>query len=158
MRHKVAGKKLGRTKNQRTALFRSLANNLILHEKIVTTEVKAKAVRPLVEKLITKAKSSSIHNRRLIIKELASENTTKKMIEVIGPKFKARNGGYTRIVKLGARVGDKAPLVSLSFVEDLSIVAPIKVKETSKTEEKIKVVKKPNSKKVTKKTETKTKK
>ncbi|MDO8260960.1 MAG: 50S ribosomal protein L17, partial [Candidatus Magasanikbacteria bacterium] len=137
MRHRVAGKKLGRTKNQRTALFRSLANNLILHEKIVTTEVKAKAVKPLVEKLITRAKINTIHNRRLLIKELVSENTTKKMLEVIGPKFKERLGGYTKIIKLGDRAGDKAAMVALMFVEDLGmVVKPIKVKEVLDTEKK----------------------
>ncbi len=133
MRHKVAGKKLGRTKNQRKALFRSLANNLILHEKIVTTSAKAKAVKPMVEKLVTRAKTDSIHNRRLLIKELASENTARKMLEVIGPKFKARPGGYTKIVKLGNRPGDQAPLVSLMFVEDVSLAVatstPQKIEE-----------------------------
>lgn len=122
MRHRVAGKKLGRTKNQRKALFRSLTNSLILHEKIVTTSAKAKAVKPMVEKLVTRAKTNSIHSRRLLIKELASENTARKMLEVIGPKFKERPGGYTKIVKLGSRTGDQAPLVSLMFVEEVSLV------------------------------------
>lgn len=152
MKHRVAGKKLNRTKNQRTALFRSLANNLILHEKIETTSAKAKAVKPLVEKLITRAKVNSIHNRRLLIKELASENTTRKMLEVIGPKFKNRPGGYTKIIKLGNRSGDQAPMVNLMFVEEVSLVTPEKVEKPKKAEEKAnleKSVKKETKKKIT---------
>lgn len=134
MLHKVAGKKLGRDTNQRKALFRSLANSFILHEKIVTTEPKAKAVRPMIEKLVTRAKNNSIHSRRLLLKELVSENTVRKMLEVIGPAFKERPGGYTRIVKIGARAGDQASMVSLSFVEDFAIspVKKVKEKETKK--------------------------
>lgn len=135
MKHRIGGKKLSRTKNQRKALFRSLANNLILHEKIETTSAKAKAVKPMVEKLVTRAKENTIHNRRLLIKELASENTASKMLEVIGPKFKERPGGYTKIVKLGARYGDRAPMVSLMFVEDvnLAVVKPIEKSVAEKT-------------------------
>lgn len=153
MRHKVAGKKLNRTKNQRTALFRGLANSLILHEKIETTSAKAKVVKPLVEKLITRAKINTIHNRRLLIKELASENTARKMLEVIGPKFKNRPGGYTKIVKLGSRSGDQAPMVNLMFVEEVSLVVPEKIEEP-KNEEKIDKrtnLKKENKKKTTNK-------
>jgi large subunit ribosomal protein L17 len=138
MLHRVAGKRLGRTKNQRTSLFRNLANQLILHEKIVTTEAKAKAVRPIVEKLITRAKENTLHNRRLLLKKLVSENTVRKMLEVIGPKFKDRQGGYTKIVRLGNRVNDAAPLVALFFVEEVSsVVLPPEKKETKK---KLKVV------------------
>lgn len=157
MRHRVAGKKLSRTKNQRTALFRSLANSLILHEKIVTTSTKAKAVKPMVEKLVTRAKVDNIHNRRLLIKELASENTTRKMLEVIGPKFKERPGGYTKIVKIGNRFGDQAPLVTLMFVENLGVSLSPKIKEITTAEKKVgkKVVAKKETKK---KTETKDKK
>jgi len=132
MLHKVAGKKLGRNKNQRTSLFRNLANQLILHEKIITTEAKAKAVKPMVEKLITKAKSDTLHTRRLLIKKLVSRNTVKKMLEVIGPKFKNRSGGYTKIIKLGRRVNDSAPMVALLFVEDVSSLTLPEKKEVKK--------------------------
>ncbi len=153
MRHRVAGKKLNRTKNQRTALFRSLANSLILHEKIVTTSTKAKAVKPMVEKLVTRAKVDSVHNRRQIIKELVQENTTRKMFEVIGPKFKQRPGGYTKIVKLGSRAGDQAPMVTLMFVEETSLAGPTKVETIKKTEKKTE--KKITAKKTEKKPEVK---
>lgn len=159
MTHRVAGRKLGRTTNQRKSLFRNLANQLILHEKIETTEAKAKAIRPMVEKLVTRAKENTIHNRRELLKSLASENTVRKMLEVIGPKFKNRAGGYTRIIRLGSRVGDRASLVALTFVEEVSQLTPeVKVVEKPSTvevgkkekeiEEKTKrVVKKPVSKK-----------
>src|SRR3990172_12483358 len=128
MLHRIAGKKLGRTKNQRTALFKGLAASLILHEKITTTEAKAKAVKPLIEKLVTRAKSDSLHSRRLLLKETGSENVVRKLLEVVGPKFKDRTGGYLRIVRIGARVGDQAKMVSLMFVEDFSSIALAKVK------------------------------
>ena len=131
MLHKVWGRKLGRDKNQRRALFRSLANQLILNEKIITTEAKAKAVRPMIEKLVTRAKTNNIHNRRLIISELTAENTTQKMLELIGPKFKDRPGGYTRIVRMGARAGDRAQMVSLMFVE-----APSKIEVPKRSAKK----------------------
>ncbi len=126
MLHRVAGRKLGRTKNERRALFRLLANQLILNEKLVTTEAKAKAVRPWIEKLVTTSKAGTIHARRLLLKELVSENTVQKMIELVGPKFKNRPGGYTRLVRLSARFGDRAPMVSLMFVESPSEVAVAK--------------------------------
>ncbi len=137
MLHRVAGKKLGRNKNQRTALFRTLANQLILHEKIVTTEAKAKAVKPIVEKLVTKAKVNTVHSRRLLLKKLVSENTVRKMLDIIGPKFKDRKGGYTKIVKLGNRVNDQAPMVALFFVEEVSSIALTEEKPTKK---KVKVI------------------
>ena len=137
MLHRVAGKKLGRNKNQRTALFRNLANQLILHEKIVTTEAKAKAVKPIVEKLITKAKVNTIHSRRLLLKKLVSENTVRKMLDIIGPKFKDRKGGYTKIVKLGNRTNDQAPMVALFFVEEVSSAVLVEDKPTKK---KVKVI------------------
>ncbi len=128
MLHKVGGRKLGRTKNERKALFRLLANQLILNEKLVTTEAKAKAVRPMVEKLVTTAKVDTIHARRQLLKQLVSENTVKKMIEVVGPKFKERPGGYTRLVRLSPRAGDRASMVTLLFTEAPSeVVVPKKI-------------------------------
>ncbi len=135
MLHRIAGRKLGRTKNQRTALFRNMANQLILHEKIVTTEAKAKTIKPIVEKLVTKAKINTLHNRRLLLKKLVSENTVRKMLEVIGPKFKDRKGGYTKIVRLGNRVNDAAPMVALLFVEEVS--TPVIVEKKSKEQKTI---------------------
>lgn len=136
MLHRVAGRKLGRTTNQRKSLFRTLANQFILHEKIETTEAKAKAIRPMVEKLVTRAKVDSIHNRRQLLKTLASENTVAKMLEVIGPKFKNRTGGYTRIIRLGQRSGDRAQLVVLTFVEEVSKILP-EIKTVEETKEAV---------------------
>jgi large subunit ribosomal protein L17 len=151
MIHRVFGRKLGRNTNQRKGLFRNLANAFILNEKIVTTEAKAKAVRPLVEKLITRAKEDTIHNRRVLIKELTKENSVKKMLEVIGPRFKERSGGYTRIVKMGKRFGDQAPLVALTFTEDLAAVE-VQKPEITKAENASKEVKiKSKTKKVSQK-------
>ena len=151
MLHKVAGKKLGRTKNQRKALFKGLAASLILHEKITTTEAKAKAVKPMIEKLVTRAKSDSIHNRRLLMKEIGAENVVRKLLEVVGPKFKNRPGGYLRTVRIGARLCDQAKMVSLMFVEDFSSVALSKVKDFEKENETEGItVKKETKKKVTK--------
>ena len=149
MLHRVFGKKLGRTKNQRKALFKGLANSLILHEKITTTEAKAKAVRPMIEKLITQAKVNSLHSRRQLLKELASENVVSKLLEVVGPKFKERPGGYLRIVRIGNRSGDQAKMVSLMFVEDFSSIADLIVEKPEK--ESLKKIKK-----IKKKTKTKT--
>lgn len=145
MLHRVAGKKLNRTKNQRQALFRGLASSLILQERITTTEAKAKAVKPMVEKLVTRAKVNSIHSRRLLLRELTSENVVNKLLEVVGPKFKERPGGYLRIVRVGNRVGDQAKMVSLMFVEDFSSIAAAKVSKPEKETEL-----KPEAKKTTK--------
>lgn len=116
MRHRKKGKILDRKKESRKALLRSLATNLILHEKIKTTEAKAKAVKPIVEKLITKGKTGDLHARRELIKYLYLENAVKKVLEDLSPRYKERKGGYTRIVKLGARQGDAAKMVQIEFV------------------------------------------
>lgn len=116
MRHQKKGKTLDRKKQPRQALLRNLAVSLILYEKVKTTEAKAKAVKPLVEKLITKGKENTLANRRYLMKYLYVENAVKKVLEVLGPKYKERQGGYTRIVKLGRRQGDGAPVVQLELV------------------------------------------
>ncbi len=107
---------MDRKKQPRQALLRNLAVSLILYEKVKTTEAKAKAVKPLVEKLITKGKENTLANRRYLMKYLYVENAVKKVLEVLGPKYKERQGGYTRIVKLGRRQGDGAPVVQLELV------------------------------------------
>ncbi len=116
MRHRKKGKILDRKKDPRKALFRSLATNLILHEKIKTTEAKAKAVKPIVERLITKGKTNDLHTRRELLKYLYVENAVKKILEDLSPRYKNRNGGYTRIIKLGNRQGDAAKIVQIEFV------------------------------------------
>lgn len=117
MRHQNKGKILDRKKEPRKALLRSLATSLILYEKLKTTEAKAKAVKPLVEKLITKGKKGDLHARREIMKVLYVENAVKKVMNELSPRYKERKGGYTRIVKLGVRQGDGANTVLIEFVK-----------------------------------------
>ena len=116
MRHRNKTKILDRKKGPRKALFRALATDLILYEKIKTTEAKAKTIKPIVEKLITKGKAGDLHARRELLKFLYGENAVNKVIEDLGPRYKARKGGYTRIIKLGARQGDAAKMVQIEFV------------------------------------------
>ena len=118
MRHHNTNRKFGRFRNQRKALLRSLAVSLIDHESIKTTEAKAKELRPFVEKLVTKGKKDSLWSRRVIISKLGSgaESSAKKIMEVISPKYKERQGGYTRITKLETRQGDGSPIVQIEFV------------------------------------------
>ena len=118
MRHRVAGWKLGRTTSHRIAMTRNMASSLIEHERIVTTLPKAKALRPYIEKLITLAKESSVHKRRLAFSRLRNREATSKLFEVIGPRFKERAGGYTRILKLAKpRLGDNSARAIIELVE-----------------------------------------
>lgn len=127
MRHQVAGYKLNRTSSGRIALRRNLIKQFITHERIRTTEAKAKAIRNEAEKMITIARNvkeaedaQKIAARRLIAARLGnnSNDVIKKLFDEIAPRFAARNGGYTRILKLGPRFGDKAEMVLLEFVEE----------------------------------------
>ena len=126
MRHRVAGKKLNRTTDQRLALRRGLVTELFRHGAVQTTEAKADAVRGQAEKLITKAKRSLAANdpvkvvnaRRLAATELYGNEIVKKLFDEIAPKYSQRNGGYTRIYKLGQRKGDAAQMVQLELVEE----------------------------------------
>lgn len=115
MKHQSKGRKLGRKKDQRRMLMRTLMGSLVEHEKVRTTEAKAKEVRPKIEKLITKARTNTLANRRLVNKELSSK-ATKKMMDEIGPRYKERKGGYTRIIKTGTRKGDASPTAVIEFV------------------------------------------
>ena len=116
MRKLNKGRKFSRKIGPRKQLFKSLANNLLLREKIKTTEAKAKELRSIVEKMITRAKDASVINRRLLAKEL-TPNTTKKIVDEIAPKYKGRKGGYTRIIKLGPRDSDGAKMVIIELVK-----------------------------------------
>jgi len=116
MRHLRKGKTLGREKAPRVALMRGLATNLVIYEKIKTTQAKAKALRPKVEKLITISKANTLASRRQLLRVLYTEGAVKKMLEVIGPRFKDRKGGYTRIVKLQARQQDGADMAIIELV------------------------------------------
>jgi large subunit ribosomal protein L17 len=117
MRHRKAGRKFGRNPAQRRAMLRQLAISMIMHERITTTEAKAKSLRPVVEKLVTIAREDSQHHRSLIMSKIDNKAATTKLFEVIGPRFEAAPGGYTRISKLGQRHGDAAPLALIEFVE-----------------------------------------
>lgn len=115
MLHHKKGRKLGRKTDARKALLRSLAFNLIKHGKIKTTEAKAKEVRPFVEKLITKAKVGGVAERRLLSARVGVI-TSKKLVDDIGPKYKKRAGGYTRIIKMAARKGDASKMALIELV------------------------------------------
>jgi large subunit ribosomal protein L17 len=117
MRHKMSGRKLNRTKAHRRALFANMAKALIECESIQTTLPKAKEMRSYIEKLVTKARSNTLHMRRQLIAKIGSEAMVKKLIDVISPRFTERAGGYTRIVKAGFRYGDNAPMAVLQFVD-----------------------------------------
>ncbi len=116
MRHRKAGRQLRRTSEQRLALLRNLASSLIEHGAIETTEAKAKELRPFVEKLVTKAKQGTLHARRLAGRHVHKRETADKLFQELGPKFAARPGGYTRILKTGARRGDGAEMARIEFV------------------------------------------
>ena len=117
MRHHNTKRKFGRNKNQKKALLNSLALNLIVRERIKTTEPKAKELSPFIEKLITKAKKDNIGTRRVIISKLSNrKKEVKKLFEVIAPKYMEKRGGYTRILKLGVRKSDGAKMALIEFV------------------------------------------
>lgn len=118
MRHRYAGKKLGRTTSHRIAMTRNMANSLIEHERIITTVQKAKVVKPFVEKLVTLAKDASQHHRRRAFAQLRDKQTVEKLFGVLGPRFLERPGGYCRILKLSKpRLGDNGQRVVMEFVE-----------------------------------------
>jgi len=118
MRHLNAGNHLSRTSAHRTAMARNMAASLIRHERIKTTLPKARNLRPFIEKLVTMAKEPSLHRRRLVFARLRDKDALKKLFEVLGPRFKARPGGYTRILKLAKRrLGDGGEQAIIEFVE-----------------------------------------
>ncbi|MEW6407194.1 MAG: 50S ribosomal protein L17 [Patescibacteria group bacterium] len=116
MRHRKKGKKLGRKKDQRRLLCKNLAADLILKEKIKTTEAKAKFARPYLEKLITIAKKKNLFVKQRLHSLLSNKKAEKKLLTVIAPKYKERKGGYTRILKLKERKGDGAQIALLELV------------------------------------------
>jgi large subunit ribosomal protein L17 len=116
MRHAKAGRQLRRTGEQKLALMRSLAESLIEHGAIETTEAKAKELRPFIEKLITKARSGTLHDRRLSGRHIRNRATADKLFKEIGPRFAKRAGGYTRILKTGHRKGDGAEMARIELV------------------------------------------
>ncbi len=117
MRHRKQGRKFGRNPAQRRALYRQLAISMILHERISTTEAKAKSLRPEIEKLVTIARDDTAAHRRLIMSKIDNPVATQRLFEVIAPRFESTPGGYTRISKLEPRKGDAAPMALIEFVE-----------------------------------------
>jgi large subunit ribosomal protein L17 len=117
MRHRKAGRKFGRNPAQRQALLRQLAISMILHERLTTTEAKAKSLRPVVEKLVTIAREDTPHHRNLVMSKIDHPAATTKLFEVVAPRFEGTPGGYTRISKLGNRHGDAAPMALIEFIE-----------------------------------------
>ncbi len=117
MRHGTGHKKLNRTASHRQAMFANMAASLIKHEQIVTTLPKAKALRPVVERLVTLAKKGDLSARRVVLSRMRDETQTKKLFDTLAPRYKARAGGYTRVLKAGFRYGDNAPLAVIEFVD-----------------------------------------
>ena len=117
MRHRIAGRTLGRRSGHRRALFRNLVTDLLRYEKIVTTEPKAKEIRGLAEKMITLGKNSGLHSYRQALSYITDKKVTEKVFAELGPRYKERPGGYTRMIKLAPRLGDGAPMVQLELVE-----------------------------------------
>src|ERR1700751_5189203 len=117
MRHGNAHRKLNRTHEHRRAMFANMAVALIKHEQITTTLPKAKDLRPIVEKLVTLGKRGDLHARRQAVAEMRDVAMVKKLFEVIGPRYKERAGGYTRVLKAGFRYGDSPPVAVIEFVD-----------------------------------------
>src|SRR5208337_2592030 len=117
MYHGHAKRRFGRTHEHRKAMFANMCQALIKHEQIVTTLPKAKDLRPIVEKLVTLGKRGDLHARRQAIAQIRDVPMVKKLFEVLGPRYQARNGGYTRVLKAGFRHGDSAPVAVIEFVD-----------------------------------------
>ena len=124
MRHRKSGRKLGRKVAHRKALMSNLAIALISNKKIKTTDPKAKELRSFIEPLITRAKKGDVHSRRQVLKYISHKPTVRELFNVIAPNFSERNGGYTRITKLGFRDNDCAPISTIEFVDMVRDTVP----------------------------------
>ncbi len=118
MRHCKSGRRLGRKTSHREAMFRNLVTSFLNHEKITTTDAKAKEIRSIAEKMITLGKRGDLHSTRLAASYIREKSVVTKLFSTIAPRYKERSGGYTRIIKLGIRQGDNAPLSVLELVEE----------------------------------------
>ena len=132
MRHAVKGRKLGRTTSHREALFRNQLQSLVESERIITTLPKAKELRPIAEKVITRGKHGTVHDRRWALRWLIKRELVKKVFDEIAPRFTERPGGYLRIIKLGPRFGDGAEMAVLELVERESVSAPAEAPKETK--------------------------
>src|SRR3954451_20211970 len=135
MRHAMRHRKLGRTSSHREALFRNQLQSLVEKEKIVTTLPKAKELRPIAEKVITRGKHGTVHDRRWVLRWVLKRDLVKKVFDEIAPRFTARPGGYLRIVKLGPRQGDGAEMAVLELVDrpEAEAAEPVKESQAPKT-------------------------
>jgi len=118
MRHNKAGRRLGRTTSHRIAMFRNMVTSLLNHERVVTTDAKAKEIRSVAEKMITLGKRGDLHAMRQAAAYIREKSVVTKLFSTIAPRYKDRQGGYTRIIKLGQRLGDAAPLSVIELVEE----------------------------------------
>ena len=116
VKHRIAGKKLSRPKDQRIALLRILASEVVRHERVITTEAKAVETRRVVEHLISYGKKGTLHHRRLALAKVPNERVINKVFDDLAPRYASRPGGYTRIIKLGPRKGDAAPTALIELV------------------------------------------
>ena len=117
MRHGNGYRKLNRTHEHRKAMFANMVCSLVEHEQITTTLPKAKELKRIADKIITLAKKGDLHARRLLISKVRQENVVKKLIDVLGPRYSSRQGGYSRVLKAGFRHGDMAPMAIIEFVD-----------------------------------------
>ncbi len=118
MRHNKSGRRLGRTTSHRIAMFRNMVTSLLNHERIVTTDAKAKEIRSVAEKMITLGKRGDLHAQRQAAAYIREKSVVTKLFSTIAPRYKERSGGYTRIIKLGQRLGDAASLSVIELVEE----------------------------------------
>jgi large subunit ribosomal protein L17 len=136
MKHRIKGRKLNRTSSHRAALMRSLATSVLKHKRIKTTLAKAKEARGFVEDLITKARKNDLHSKRLVMKVISDKEVTKELFNEIVPKVGDRPGGYTRVVKLGNRIGDAASMAILELVDYNDVINKKAEEKKEKKEEK----------------------
>ncbi len=134
MRHRKTTPKLGRKPEERVRLLRNLVTSVIIHERVVTSEAKARAARSMVEKIVTRGRTDTVHARRTVARHVYGAEAVKKVFNELGPRYAQRPGGYTRLMKLGPRVGDAGEAVILEFVD--SPVAFKPVEKDSKKEKK----------------------
>lgn len=137
MRHNKSGRRLGRTTSHRVAMFRNMVTSFLTHERIVTTDAKAKELRPIAEKMITLGKKGDLHAIRQAASYIRDKDTVTKLFSAIAPRYKERAGGYTRIIKLGIRPGDAAPLSVIELVEEAIIAKTPKKKVAKQTPTKL---------------------
>jgi large subunit ribosomal protein L17 len=118
MRHNKSGKRLGRNSSHRSAMLRNMVTSLLEHEKITTTDARAKELRKVAERMITLGKRGDLHARRQALEVIRDRKVVAKLFDMVGPRYKDRPGGYTRIIKLGVRLGDNAALSQIELVEE----------------------------------------